>query len=239
MQPRERKGVTVDEKRILVVDDDENICRLLKMYLANEGFQVLVAYEGSKALEYVEKEKIDLIILDVMMPVMDGWDVCKAVRNMSAVPIIMLTARDMLEDKLLGFEAGADDYLVKPFETKELVARVKARLREKREAGEVDDKSPLSMGNLTVDLGRYQVTLDNNVIDLKPKEIQLLHFLLRHRNTVFSREQLLERVWGYTYFGDTRTVDVHVKRLREKLEKPDNLWHIKTVWGVGYKLEGE
>ncbi len=228
----------MDEKKILVVDDDENICRLLKMYLANEGFQVLVAYEGSVALEYVEKEKIDLIILDVMMPVMDGWDVCKAIRKISEVPIIMLTARDMLEDKLQGFEAGADDYVVKPFETKELVARVKARLRDKREDDE-DDKTPVSIDNLTVDLGRYQVTLDKKVVDLKPKEIQLLHFLLRHRDTVFSREQLLERVWGYTYFGDTRTVDVHVKRLREKLEKPGNRWHIKTVWGVGYKLEGE
>jgi DNA-binding response OmpR family regulator len=229
----------MDEKRILVVDDDENICRLLKMYLANEGFQVLVALDGSKALEYVEKEKIDLIILDVMMPVMDGWDVCKAVRKISAVPIIMLTARDMLDDKLQGFDVGADDYLVKPFETKELVARVKARLRERHEDDETNDKSPLSVDNLIVDMGSYQVTLDKTVVDLKPKEIQLLHFLLRHRNTVFSREQLLERVWGYTYFGDTRTVDVHVKRIRQKLEKPENKWQIKTVWGVGYKLEGE
>jgi len=229
----------MDEKRVLVVDDDENICRLLKMYLANEGFQVLVAYDGSKALEYVEKEKIDLIILDVMMPVMDGWDVCKAVRKINGtVPIIMLTARDMLEDKLQGFEAGADDYLVKPFETKELVARVKARLRERREEDVSDDKTPLSVDNLVVDLGSYQVTLGKTVVDLKPKEIQLLHFLLRYRNTVFSREQLLEKVWGYTYFGDTRTVDVHVKRLRQKLEKPENKWLIKTVWGVGYKLEG-
>ncbi|MCL1805580.1 MAG: response regulator transcription factor [Clostridiales bacterium] len=228
-----------DEKRILVVDDDENICRLLKMYLANEGFQILVAYDGSKALEYVEKEKIDLIILDVMMPVMDGWDVCRAVRKISSVPIIMLTARDMLEDKLQGFESGADDYIVKPFETKELVARVKARLREKQEGEETDDKAPVSVGNLVVDLGRYQVTLDEKVVDLKPKEIQLLHFLMLHRNTVFSREQLLEKVWGYTYYGDTRTVDVHVKRLREKLEKPGNIWQIKTVWGVGYKLEGD
>jgi DNA-binding response OmpR family regulator len=228
-----------EEKKILVVDDDENICRLLKMYLANEGFQVFVAYDGAKALEYVEKEKIDLIILDVMMPVMDGWDVCRAVRKTSTVPIIMLTARDMLEDKLQGFECGADDYMVKPFETKELVARVKARLRDKQETEGADDKIPLSVGNLVVDLGRYQVTLDEKVVDLKPKEIQLLHFLLQYRNTVFSREQLLEKVWGYTYYGDTRTVDVHVKRLREKLGKPDNTWQIKTVWGVGYKLEGE
>ena len=228
-----------DEKRILVVDDDENICRLLKMYLANEGFQIFVANDGSKALKYVEEEKIDLIILDVMMPVMDGWDVCRAVRKISAVPIIMLTARDMLEDKLQGFECGADDYMVKPFETKELVARVKARLREKQEGEETDDRTPLSVGNLVVDLGRYQVTLDKTVVDLKPKEIQLLHFLLRNRNTVFSREQLLEKVWGYTYYGDTRTVDVHVKRLRQKLEKPENAWQIKTVWGVGYKLEGD
>lgn len=231
----------MEEKRILVVDDDENICRLLKMYLANEGFQIFVAYDGAKALEYVEKEKIDLIILDVMMPVMDGWDVCRAVRKVSAVPIIMLTARDMLEDKLTGFEAGADDYMVKPFETKELVARVKARLREKAEEAEKPAAAQpvLSIGNLKVDLGRYQVTLSGQVVDLKPKEIQLLHFLLQNRNMVFSREQLLEKVWGYTYYGDTRTVDVHVKRLREKLERPENTWQIKTVWGVGYKLEGE
>lgn len=231
----------MEEKRILVVDDDENICRLLKMYLANEGFQIFVAYDGAKALEYVEKEKIDLIILDVMMPVMDGWDVCRAVRKVSAVPIIMLTARDMLEDKLTGFEAGADDYMVKPFETKELVARVKARLREKAEEAEAPAAAQpvLSIGNLKVDLGRYQVTLSGQVVDLKPKEIQLLHFLLQNRNMVFSREQLLEKVWGYTYYGDTRTVDVHVKRLREKLERPENTWQIKTVWGVGYKLEGE
>ena len=228
-----------EEKRILVVDDDENICRLLKMYLANEGFDVLVAYDGSKALEYVEKEKIDLMILDVMMPVMDGWDVCRAVRKISDVPVIMLTARDMLDDKLQGFEAGADDYIVKPFETKELVARVKARLREKPDNEEDGDQEAISFGNLVVDLSRYQVTLDHTVVDLKPKEIQLLHFLLLHRNTVFKREQLLEKVWGYTYFGDTRTVDVHVKRLREKLYKPENNWEIKTVWGIGYKLEGE
>ncbi|MEA4891272.1 MAG: response regulator transcription factor [Peptococcaceae bacterium] len=231
----------MEEKRILVVDDDENICRLLKMYLSNAGFQVFVAYDGAKALEYVEKEKMDLIILDVMMPVMDGWDVCRAVRKVSTVPIIMLTARDMLEDKLTGFEVGADDYMVKPFETKELVARVKARLREKSEEGEnpAGTQPVLAVGNLKVDLGRYQVTLAGQVVDLKPKEIQLLHFLLQNRNMVFSREQLLEKVWGYTYYGDTRTVDVHVKRLREKLERPENTWQIKTVWGVGYKLEGE
>ena len=231
----------MEEKRILVVDDDENICRLLKMYLSNAGFQVFVAYDGAKALEYVEKEKMDLIILDVMMPVMDGWDVCRAVRKVSTVPIIMLTARDMLEDKLTGCEVGADDYMVKPFETKELVARVKARLREKSEEGEnpAGTQPVLAVGNLKVDLGRYQVTLAGQVVDLKPKEIQLLHFLLQNRNMVFSREQLLEKVWGYTYYGDTRTVDVHVKRLREKLERPENTWQIKTVWGVGYKLEGE
>ena len=228
----------MEEKIILVVDDDENICRLLKMYLVNEGFRVFVANDGAKALEYVEKEKVDLVILDVMMPVMDGWDVCRAIRKTSTMPVIMLTARDMLEDKLQGFECGADDYMVKPFETKELVARVKARLREKPEE-EGKDQPVLTAGNLTVDLGRYQVTLSQEVVDLKPKEIQLLYFLLRQRNIVFTREQLLEKVWGYTYYGDTRTVDVHVKRLREKLENPENTWQIKTVWGVGYKLEEE
>jgi len=227
----------VEEKKVLVVDDDENICRLLKMYLANEGFKIFIANDGSKALEYVEKEDIDIIILDIMLPIMDGWDVCKAVRRISNVPIIMLTARDMLEDKLQGFEYGADDYMVKPFETKELVARVKARLRDAQVPSK-ESQPVLSIGNLTVDLDRYEVTLNGEVVELKPKEIQLLYFLLQHKNVVFSREQLLEKVWGYSYYGDTRTVDVHVKRLREKLERPENDWHIKTVWGVGYKLEG-
>lgn len=230
----------MEEKKILVVDDDENICRLLKMYLDNEGFKVFIANDGAKALEFFEKEDIDLIILDIMLPVMNGWEVCRAVRKTSAVPIIMLTARDMLEDKLQGFDYGADDYMVKPFETKELVARVKVRLREKPEADEENGSKPvLTAGNLQVDLGRYQVRLGAEVVELKPKEIQLLYFLLQHKNMVFSREQLLEKVWGYSYYGDTRTVDVHVKRLREKLEKPENTWQIKTVWGVGYKLEGE
>lgn len=230
----------MEEKKILVVDDDENICRLLKMYLDNEGFKVFIANDGAKALEFFEKEDIDLIILDIMLPVMNGWEVCRAVRKTSAVPIIMLTARDMLEDKLQGFDYGADDYMVKPFETKELVARVKVRLREKPEADEENGSKPvLAVGNLQVDLGRYQVRLGAEVVELKPKEIQLLYFLLQHKNMVFSREQLLEKVWGYSYYGDTRTVDVHVKRLREKLEKPENTWQIKTVWGVGYKLEGE
>ncbi|HCP15668.1 MAG TPA: DNA-binding response regulator [Peptococcaceae bacterium] len=230
----------MEEKQILVVDDDENICRLLKMYLDNEGFKVFVAYDGAKALEIFNKTDIDLIILDIMLPVTNGWEVCRTVRKTSTVPIIMLTARDMLEDKLQGFDYGADDYMVKPFETKELVARVKARLRDKPEAEEESGSKPvLSAGNLMVDLGRYQVKLGQEIVELKPKEIQLLYFLLQHQNMVFSREQLLEKVWGYTYYGDTRTVDVHVKRLREKLEKPENTWQIKTVWGVGYKLEGE
>ena len=230
----------MEEKQILVVDDDENICRLLKMYLDNEAFKVFVAYDGAKALEIFNKTDIDLIILDIMLPVTNGWEVCRTVRKTSTVPIIMLTARDMLEDKLQGFDYGADDYMVKPFETKELVARVKARLRDKPEAEEESGSKPvLSAGNLMVDLGRYQVKLGQEIVELKPKEIQLLYFLLQHQNMVFSREQLLEKVWGYTYYGDTRTVDVHVKRLREKLEKPENTWQIKTVWGVGYKLEGE
>lgn len=229
----------MENKKVLVVDDDENICRLLKMYLANEGFEVLVANDGMKALEYAEKESIDLIVLDIMLPVMDGWDVCRSVRKISKVPIIMLTARDMLEDKLQGFDYGADDYMVKPFETKELVARVKARLRDATVLDEGEQDQPvLSLDNLVVDLNRYQVKVGSDTVDLKPKEIQLLYHLLRHKNKVFSREKLLESVWGYTYYGDTRTVDVHVKRLREKLEKPENNWQIKTVWGVGYKLEG-
>ncbi|MDR1205873.1 MAG: response regulator transcription factor [Peptococcaceae bacterium] len=227
----------MEEKRILVVDDDVNICRLIKMYLMNEGFQVLLAHDGQTGLDMVAQNQIDLVILDIMLPVMDGWEVCKTIRKVSQVPIIMLTARDMLDDKLQGFEFGADDYMSKPFETKELVARVKARLKEKPPEDDSGAPPVLSEGNLTVDLGRYQVKRGKDIIDLKPKEIQLLHFLLKNKNLVFSREQLLEKVWGYTYYGDTRTVDVHVKRLREKLDAEGNDWQIKTIWGVGYKLE--
>jgi len=176
----------MEEKQILVVDDDENICRLLKMYLDNEGFKVFVAYDGAKALEIFNKTDIDLIILDIMLPVTNGWEVCRTVRKTSTVPIIMLTARDMLEDKLQGFDYGADDYMVKPFETKELVARVKARLRDKPEAEEESGSKPvLSAGNLMVDLGRYQVKLGQEIVELKPKEIQLLYFLLQHQNMGF------------------------------------------------------
>jgi DNA-binding response OmpR family regulator len=227
----------MEEKQILVVDDDVNICRFIEMYLVNENFRVFLAHDGQSALDIIAGKSIDLVILDIMLPVIDGWEVCKTIRKTSQIPVIMLTARDMLEDKLQGFDFGADDYMVKPFETKELVARVKARLKDR--PAEDDSNAPpvLSVGNLTVDLGRYQVKRGKDSIDLKPKEIQLLYFLLKNKNLVFSREQLLEKVWGYTYYGDTRTVDVHIKRLREKLDIPENDWQIKTVWGVGYKLE--
>jgi len=223
-------------ERILVVDDDLNICELIDLYLRNEGFILDFAHDGSSALSRVKETDPALILLDVMLPVINGWEVCRMIRLNSAVPIIFLTARDLVEDKVQGFELGADDYLVKPFEPRELVARVKTRLKfvgsPPASAGGV-----VSLGNLTVDIQSYQVTVNGKAVDLKPKEIQLLHFLLLNRNLVLSREKLLEKVWGYDCEGDTRTVDVHINRLREKVESRCDACKIKTVWGVGYKLE--
>jgi DNA-binding response OmpR family regulator len=226
---------------ILIVDDDQNICRLLELYLANEGYSLTITHDGSSALDIVKNKEFDLVILDIMLPVINGWEVCKMIRRESSVPIIMLTARDLVEDKIQGFELGADDYIVKPFEPREVVARVKARLKNKKGR---EDRTPssagqsvLRAGNIEVDIDRYETRLAGRKIDLKPKEIQLLYFLLRNKNIVFSREQLLEKVWDYALEGDTRTVDVHINRLREKLEGDAASCHIRTIWGVGYKME--
>jgi DNA-binding response OmpR family regulator len=235
------KGGVVSLKKVLVVDDDKNICELLNIYLKNEGYEVVFAYDGSEAVNKTKLEQPDIIVLDVMMPVINGWEACKLIRQFSKVPIIMLTAMDTLENKIQGLNIGADDYIVKPFEPTEVIARIGAHLRRE------DDKAPkeeqkkvqsVEVDNLKINLDTYEVKLNDKLItDLKPKEIQLLYFFMTNKNQVFSREQLLDKVWGYEYFGGTRTVDVHIKSVREKLSSSKNKWEIKTIWNVGYKFE--
>ena len=226
-----------DKPYILLVDDDPNISRLVQLYLEKEGFEVKTADRGDDALAQFRKLPPDLMLLDVMLPGMDGWQVLKAVRKTSSIPIIMLTAKDETFDKVLGLELGADDYITKPFDTKELVARVKAVLR--RTQGSDDDKGDtLAFPGLTVSLTQYEVNDQGEKVEMPPKELEVLYFLASHQNQVFTREQLLEQVWGFDFYGDSRTVDVHIKRLREKLpECEKHGWCIRTVWGVGYKFE--
>lgn len=222
--------------KILVVDDDTNIVELIRLYLEKENFKVVVAYNGQSAVELFKEEAPSLVILDLMLPVMDGWQVCREIRRISNIPIIMLTAKGETFDKVLGLELGADDYMVKPFDTKELVARVKAVLR-RSETKDMQAKKEMVYPNLTINLSNYELKLAGNVVEVPPKELELLYFLASNPNHVFTREQLLEEVWGFDYFGDSRTVDVHIKRLREKLEGVEGTWQLKTVWGVGYKFE--
>ncbi|EGW41619.1 response regulator transcription factor [Desulfosporosinus sp. OT] len=224
------------DKIILVVDDDRNICELLNLYLTNAGFRLLFCHDGSSALSILKEQKVDLILLDIMLPVINGWEVCRIIRCTSAIPIIMLTARDMLEDKIQGFDIGADDYIVKPFEPKEVIARIKARLKENK-ADPERVEGILKLGDIIVDIHKYEVWQGDQLIDLKPKEVQLFYFLLNNKNIVFSRDQLLEKVWNYDVIVDTRTVDVHIKRLRENFGDKNPSWSIKTLRGVGYKLE--
>lgn len=223
--------------KILVADDDENIAELIKLYMEKEGFSVVTAKNGRLAIEKFKSEAPSLIILDVMMPEMDGWDVCREIRKSSSTPIIMLTAKGDTFDKVLGLELGADDYMVKPFETKELIARVKAVLR-RSDTKEQEKQEELNFKNLSVNISNYELKINEKIMEIPPKELELLYFLASNPNRVFTREQLLEEVWGFDYFGDSRTVDVHIKRLREKLELvTDANWQLKTVWGVGYKFE--
>ncbi len=220
--------------KVLVVDDDKNICEVIKMYLENSGYHVRVVNDGREAQEAFSNYKPDLVLLDVMLPYLDGIDVLKWIRRDSETPVIMITAKGETFDKVLGLELGADDYIVKPFEPKELMARVKAVLR--RYTSEGDNKETLSFDNLVIDINSYNVTYKGQEIKMPPKEFELLHFLASNKNRVFTREQLLCEVWGYDYPGDSRTVDVHVKRLREKVAGGDT-WQLETVWGVGYKFE--
>ncbi len=224
-------------EKILIVDDDRNICRLVTLYLSNAGYTAVSCHDGSDALNQIRSAHFDLILLDLMIPSINGWEVCKLIKSEYDIPIIMVTARDMIDDKLAGFDAGADDYIVKPFEPKELVARVKARLKTHTPGEPVVKTEVLEFDNLKIDLNRYAVWLDDVHIDLKPREIQLLHFMLKNRNIVFTRDQLLESVWENPYDTDTRTVDVHIKNLRQKLKSDRSTWSITTVWGIGYKLE--
>ena len=222
-------------RNILVVEDDPNIVDLLRMYLVKEGFDVRIAMDGGKAVEEFRKKEPDIILLDIMLPVLDGWGVCAKVRETSKVPIIMLTAKSEVADRIQGLEMGADDYLVKPFEMKELLARINAVLR--RSEIPEDTHKRLSFDKLSIDLDSYELTVDGKKIDTPPKELELLYHLASAPNRVYTRNQLLDEVWGFDYFGDSRTVDVHIKRLREKVENISDQWALRTVWGVGYKFE--
>lgn len=223
--------------KILVVDDDTNISELISLYLNKEGYETKTAETGKEAIECFKEYKPDLMLLDIMLPEADGYDVCREIRKEHQIPIIMLTAKGEVFDKVLGLELGADDYIVKPFDPKELIARVKAVLRRtltKQEQQQV--KNRVVLDDLIIDKDNYSVTYQGNILELPPKELEVLYFLASHPKQVFTREQLLDKIWGFDFAGDTRTVDVHIKRLRDKFEG-DHTWNIKTVWGVGYKFE--
>ena len=222
-------------RNILVVEDDRNISELIRMYLEKEGFEVRLAYDGGKAVEEYDKQAPDMVLLDIMLPVMDGWAVCAHIREKGKTPIIMLTAKSDVGDRITGLEMGADDYLVKPFEMKELIARINAVLR--RSEIPDDTKKKLVFDKLEINLDSYELLVDGKKVDTPPKELELLYHLAATPNRVYTRNQLLDEVWGFDYFGDSRTVDVHIKRLREKVENVSDQWELKTVWGVGYKFE--
>ncbi len=222
--------------KIMVVDDENNICELIRLYLEKEGFTAILANNGEKALELFEREHPDLILLDVMMPKLDGWQVCREIRKKSSCPIIMLTAKGEVFDKVLGLDLGADDYIVKPFEAKEVIARIKAVLR-RCGLDEQKKKKEVRFDKLYINMENYELKIDGVQVDAPPKEMELLYHLSSNPNRVYTRDQLLDEVWGFEYYGDSRTVDVHVKRLREKLEGVSEKWTLKTVWGVGYKFE--
>lgn len=234
----------VNRQKILIVDDDENIAELISLYLTKECFETSIVYDGESALEAVKTFKPNLILLDLMLPGIDGYQVCREVRTTSSIPIIMLSAKGEIFDKVLGLELGADDYMEKPFDTKELVARVKAVLRRYKPASAPAAESPAPASktkiaeypDLTINLTNYSVIYKGKIIEMPPKELELLYFLASSPNQVFTREQLLDQIWGYEYIGDTRTVDVHIKRLREKIRDHES-WRLSTVWGIGYKFE--
>ena len=222
--------------RILVVDDDVNICDILRMYLEREGYEVKVAYDGEAGVQQFREFDPDLVLLDIMLPKKDGWLVCREIREISPKPIIMITAKGEVFDKVLGLELGADDFIVKPFDTKEVTARVKAVLRRTGSRDEEQDET-LRFDNIEISRRRFELKIRGKSVDGPPKELELLYFLASNANRVFTRDQLLDKVWGFDYLGDSRTVDVHIKRLREKLEGVSDKWTLKTVWGVGYKFE--
>lgn len=227
-----------NRQKILIVDDEENICELVRLYIEKDGFEAVIAVSGNEAIAKFNTEKPDLILLDVMLPGKDGWQVCREIRAQSNVPIIMLTAKGETFDKVLGLELGADDYVVKPFEPKELIARIRAVLRRSTALeDESANEDELSFEGLRINQSTYEVYIDEKKIEMPPKEFELLYFLAKNTNKVFTRDQLLDEIWGYEFFGDSRTVDVHIKRIREKLDGENRSWALKTVWGVGYKFE--
>lgn len=222
--------------KIMIVDDDLNICELLRLYIEKEGFSVVTVNDGEAAIKSFDKENPDLVLLDIMLPKLDGWQVCREIRKTSQCPIIMLTAKGEVFDKVLGLELGADDYMVKPFEAKEVIARIRAVLRRSGKNEESAIKE-VRWDKLSINLTNYELKVDGVKIDTPPKEMELLYHLASNPNRVFTRDQLLDEVWGFDYYGDSRTVDVHVKRLREKIDGVTDKWELKTVWGVGYKFE--
>ena len=227
----------MSDTKILVVDDDPNISDLLKMYFENEGYEVKLAADGSEGLNFFKMYEPDLVLLDIMLPKKDGWQVCREIREISSKPVIMVTAKGEVFDKVLGLELGADDYITKPFDMKELSARVKSVLRRYQSHTRQSDDEVIKFENIEISLQKYELKLRGKSVDVPPKELELLYFLASNYNRVFTRDQLLDKVWGFDYLGDSRTVDVHVKRLREKLEGVSDKWVLKTVWGVGYKFE--
>ncbi len=226
--------------KIMVADDDKNICELIRIYLEKEGYTVVIAGDGEEAVQLFAAEQPDMVLLDVMMPKLDGWQVCREIRQKGNTPIIMVTAKGETFDKVLGLELGADDYMVKPFDTKEVVARIKAVLRRTAaDTAPVNKVKEVTFDKLIVNMTRYELKVDGVTVDTPPKELELLFHLASNPNRVYTRDQLLDEVWGFEYYGDSRTVDVHVKRLREKLEGVSAQWNVKTVWGVGYKFEAK
>ena len=223
--------------KILIVDDDKNICDLLRIYLEKEGYSTIISYNGEEAMVKFNVLNPNIVLLDIMLPGMDGWQICREIRKVSPVPILILTAKGEVFDKVLGLELGADDYIVKPFDTKEVLARIKAVTRRTSLMPSGNDNKELFYDNLHINLSRYVLKVKGKVVDTPPKELELLFFLASNPNRVYTRDQLLDEVWGFEYYGDSRTIDVHIKRLRAKLEGVSDKWTLKTVWGVGYKFE--
>ncbi len=229
--------MTMSLEKILVVDDDKNICELLKLYLDKEGYKVILAYDGEEAVAKFNSLKPDFVLLDVMLPIMDGWQVCLEIRKTSNVPIIMLTAKGEVFDRVLGLELGADDYVTKPFDTKEIIARIKAVYRRVASGGEQELPKKIKYDKMEIDMVKYELKIDGEMVDIPPKELELLFKLASNPNQVYTRDQLLDDIWGYEYYGDSRTIDVHIKRIRRKIDNVSDKWALKTVWGVGYKFE--
>lgn len=232
----QKEDVTMQKEKILIVDDDKNICDLLRMYLEKEGYAVIMVHNGVDAVNTFNTENPDLVLLDIMLPQLDGWQVCREIRKLSEKPIIMLTAKDETFDKVLGLELGADDYVTKPFDTKEIVARIKAVLR-RTTATKGSDIKEVCYDKLVINLSNYDMKVDGVSVDTPPKELELIYHLASNPDRVFTRDQLLDDVWGFDYYGDSRTVDVHIKRLRDKLKGVSDEWELRTIWSVGYKFE--